>query len=139
MKRVYARVRTVSATLKLEFIAEGSRDCPLLLYGSAPEVVSALVRWLASDFKTLDLESFPGVEAVGGCRVAARMADRDLGVRQTDPTSFLWELSRSGWDQVVGLMKPFAAPSTPGDSQLYFQWLDKLRDVSLIISTGRRW
>jgi hypothetical protein len=128
---------TAASVLRLEFFAGGSPDCPLLLlYGRAPETVAALAGHLGSEtFDGVDLDTFLGVEPVGGCRVVAKVTRRDLGIRQIGPTSFAWELSRSGWAQVAGLMEPFAA--APAHDA--FQWLWKDSGVSFVISTWRGW
>ena len=124
--------------MKLEFFADGSPDGPLLLlYGKAPDTVRALARELgALKGGQLELETFPGIEAVGGCRVVAKVTRRDLGIRQVGPTSFVWELSPAGWEQAIGLMEPF----TEGSSGDGFQWLLRnAPDISFIISGGRWW
>jgi hypothetical protein len=125
--------------LTLEFLADGSPDCPLvLLHGKAPHVVRDLAAALGGLARgDLELETFPGIEAVGGCRVTARVTRRDLGIRQVGPTAFAWELSTSGWDQVAGLLEPFSEP-TSSDG---FQWLEakKPQGISFIISSARHW
>lgn len=122
--------------LTLEFLADGSPDCPLLLlHGKSPAVARSLAGALAAmTSEGLELHAFPGVEAVAGCRVSAHLARRDQGIRQLGPTEFAWELTFDGWGQVAALMEPFTAMS-PTDG---FQWL-QTGNISFIVSTTRRW
>jgi hypothetical protein len=62
---------------------------------------------------------------------------RNTGVRQTGPSSFSWELDRSGWDDVVGLLEPFSR----GSFDHGFQWLEPKTPgtVAFIISDRRHW
>lgn len=122
--------------LTLEYLADGSPDCPLLLlHGRSPAVVRSLAGALAAiTSEGLELQAFPGVEAVAGCRVSARLARRDLGIRQLGPAEFAWELGFDGWGQVAALMEPFTrARTTTG-----FQWLQS-GPISFIISAARDW
>jgi hypothetical protein len=124
--------------LALEFFAEGSPDCPLiLLHGRDAQVVRDLAAALENLVEDLPLERFPGIKSVENCRVVARVTKGDLGLRAIGPSSFAWELSPGGWAQVAGLLQPFASASA-GDS---FQLLELKRHgrISFIISGDRHW
>lgn len=125
--------------MKLEFFPDGSADCPLvLLYGNAPGVVRSLASALAALKEgELALHKFPGIEPLGGCTLTATPARRDSRLLQCGPTEFIWELSPSGRDQVVGLLAPFSMSSFSGG----FQWLEPKAPggVAFVISDGRHW
>ncbi len=129
--------------MSLEYFADGSPDCPLLLlYGRAPGVVRSLIGALGTLSRhQLELHAFPGVEPLGGCRVTAKATDEDVGIYRVRPTAFRWELTPSGWEQVAGLLEPFCE-SRDADG---FQWLEPNRGsttprrISFIISDSRRW
>ncbi len=85
--------------MKIEFLATGSQDCPLIRiynfdsFGACQlkEALQELVDGLA-DYVTLN--DLQGVEGVDGCRVTARKEENDQGVLvgDKDSHSFFWIL-----------------------------------------------
>ena len=120
--------------MKLEYVADGSNNCPLIrLFEFTPEEVQELrklVRLLVSgERQRVTLQNESWAEPVGGCRLSLRIANRDEGVRQVEPLKFECVLSSDGWSNVDGLLDPFCDSNTTG-----FQWLTHAGRVSLLIS-----
>jgi hypothetical protein len=125
--------------MKLEYLADGSRDCPLVrLY----EFNHAEARSLRNLIKSLDTGECSSVvlhgevwaESIGGCRLTLRRGSRNQGVREVDPLNFECVLSSGGWSNVEGLLDPFCGSNTAG-----FQWLSREGSVSLLISQNGQW
>jgi hypothetical protein len=127
--------------MKLEFLASGSPDCPLIrLYDfdvAAAERLRELFRRL-SDASLLcaSLHEQLGVEAIDGCRLDLRLGSRDCGIVQTTPSSFECILTAEGWSQVVDLLEPFCG--SVGKPRRY-QWLNEDGEVSLLLSPLGSW
>jgi hypothetical protein len=126
--------------MKLEFLASGSPDCPLLrLY----DFDSLAVMRLRELFRRLSDESLSNtplyeqeaIEAIGGCRLDLRLGSRDRGIVQTGPLSFECTLTTEGWSEVVDLMEPFCDSANVKGHQ----WLNEDGDVSLLLSPDGLW
>ena len=125
--------------MKLEFIASGARDCPLIRFYefSRPEAQrlrELLKALLDGSQKSVALDEQPGIEPIQGCRLTARLGELDQGVRQTGPSSFGWSLTSSGWDNIEGLLEPFCESDSAG-----FQWLTNTGNISLLLSRNGTW
>ncbi len=127
----------VSASMKMEFIASGAADCPLIrLYGHDGEVVRALTQAVESvRGGPIAMNGVPGIEAVGGVHLTATMADRDRGVRRVGDLAFEWAMSREGWAQVVELLNAFESAAAEGR----FQYLSREGEITVLISRDGRW
>ena len=125
--------------MKLEFLAEGSRECPLIrLYDFTQEEAQQLRQVFYSladgSLKTATLEDMPFVEAVQGCQLKLLAGTSDRGIHSTASNVFECALTRLGWDNVGGLTDPFCQLSSKK-----FQWLTKQGRIGLLISHDGKW
>jgi hypothetical protein len=125
--------------MKVEYLADGSNDCPLIrLYEynqSEVRRLRELVRELASGVRqSISFQNEAWAVPVGGCRLSMWRGSRDIGVRQVAPLDFECVLSSAGWSNVEGLLDPFCDSDSDG-----FQWLTHDGRVSLLISQNGQW
>ena len=125
--------------MKLEFLAEGSPDCPLIrLYSfTQSEVVrlKQIIDELANgNMQSTALHQERGIDAVRGCEFVLTRGDRDNGTNQTSPLHFECVLSKAGWADVSFLLQPFCETGANG-----FQWLEEKGPISLLISVKGTW
>ena len=125
--------------MKLEFLSEGSPDCPLIrLYSfNRPEVLR--LREIADQLShgklhQIALHEERSVEPVRGCQLYLRLGSRDDGIVQNAPQSFQCIMSEEGWLDVSFLLEPFCETDTSG-----FQWLVDKGPISLLISANGTW
>src|SRR5207245_8149237 len=115
--------RTQRRGMKLEFLASGSPDCPLIrLYEfNAKEAydLHRITLHLARGSRNIVLcHEQPGVIPIGGCELTLHQAEKDKGVTQVALLKFTWVLTKSGWFNVAGLIRPFSRDNLNG-----FKWL----------------
>lgn len=125
--------------MKLEYLPEGSPECPLIrLYDfgqSEANQLRELVKSLATgDLENLALHNEPWIEPVGGCSLSLRRGNRNQGIRQSQTLRFECMLSSDGWSNVEGLLEPFCEHNATG-----FQWLTNGGRVALVISPDGQW
>lgn len=125
--------------MKLEFVGEGSPDCPLIrLYDfSAAEAQRLLqiVLGLARKANTaVSLHAEQGIQPIGGCELTLRRADDSPGVRELRDRNFEWVFSDGGWLDVAGLIQPFCQEGAPR-----FQWLSRIGKISVLLSRDGHW
>ena len=125
--------------MKLEFLASGSSDCPLIrLYEfscAEAQNLRELVKSLSNGSqKSVALDEQPGIEPIQGCRFTLRLGELDQGVRQRGRSSFECILTSSGWDNIEGLLGPFCESDSAG-----FQWLTNTGNISLLLSRNGTW
>ena len=126
--------------MKLEFLGDGSPDCPLIrIYAfEQPAVLKLrdLVNSLAAATKTsVPLDKQPWIEPVGGCELELCLAKRDRGIIQAGPSRFECVLSHEGWLEIAGLLEPFCESN---DLNAY-QWLSGEGKISLLLSSSGSW
>lgn len=128
--------------MHLEFIPDGSPDCPLIILSwSVPEEAERLrdaLRGLASSSETTAaLHSLPFIKPVEGCELSAHVAEEDVGARLLENSSnrFAWSLTPQSWQHVIDLLHPMALP----DCRSGYQWLDEAGEIEVLISTRRSW
>jgi hypothetical protein len=120
--------------MKLEFLAVGSDDCPLVrVYDFTTSEVARLFAAFSSlasgGQQSIAVHESPGTEAVSGCRLFLRAGTRDRGLVQLPgPASFECILTPESWDNVAGLTEPFVA-QTGG-----YQWLSTTGDANWLLS-----
>ncbi len=125
--------------MKLEYLPDGSPDCPLIrLFGFTSGEVAQLRAFVADlaqgRVESVAVHELPFVESIGGCQLVLRVWPRDQSVlRVGEPAMFECRLTRITWDNVEGLMEPFAH-GTQG-----YQWLAEHGDASLLISASGQW
>src|SRR5438046_1049448 len=100
--------------MKLEFLPEGSPDCPLLrLFEFTTDEAECLFRAvteLASGAcDRVAVHDLPSVEPVGACRLTLLVRSWDQAViAKGAPVDFECGFTRGTWDNVAGLIEPFA-------------------------------
>lgn len=125
--------------MKLEFLAAGSADCPLIrLYDfdrtEVARLFAALSALASRNVESLALHDLPGVEAVADCRLFLRAGAKDKGaVCLPGLARFDCVLTAESWDNVAGLVEPFL------DKISGYQWLVTSGDVAWLISADGRW
>ena len=124
--------------MKLEYLPDGSPDCPLIrLYEFDQSEVRRLKHLVESlvngDLQIVELQNKVWIEPVGGCRLNLRRGNRDQGIRQARTLDFECVLSPDGWSNVEGLLEPFCE-ETSG-----FQWLTHDGRIALLISRSGEW
>lgn len=101
------------AAVKLEYLPDGSPDCPILrIYDfdePAVQRLQGLFNELASgSVRAVALHELPDIESVAGCTVTFRVSERDRGVvRVKDRNTFECHLTQATWEQLAGLTEPF--------------------------------
>lgn len=126
--------------MKLEFLAEGSSDCPLIrLYDFDPTGAMRLREAFRSlsdgSRRNIPLHEEWWVEPIAACHLDLRLGVRDLGVVQRLPTTFDCVLTADAWIEMVELTDPFC---TQQDGEVY-QWLNCDGEVSLLLSPTGTW
>lgn len=124
--------------MKLEYLATGSPDCPLIRLFSFDSSEAQKLRNLVAMLSTrsspqLDLNEHLSIQAVGGCSLSLRTGNQDEGIRRCGPTSFECVLTTNGWEQVEGLLAPFCESATG------YQWLIDTGTIRLLISVTGKW
>ena len=125
--------------MKLEYLPDGSADCPLIrLFDfdqSEVQRLRQLVKSLvAGDRQDVALQNEEWVKPVGECCLNLRRGNCNQGVRRAEALKFECVLSPDGWSNVEGLLEPFCESNTSG-----FQRLTHDGRIALIISQTGQW
>jgi hypothetical protein len=125
--------------VKLEYMPDGSTDCPLIRLYEFDQLevrrLRQLVKSLVSgDLQDVALQNEVWVEPVGGCGLNLRRGTRDQGIRQSRTLQFECVLTPDGWTNVEGLLEPFCESQTSG-----FRWLTHDGRIALLISRNGQW
>jgi hypothetical protein len=128
--------------MRIEFLPDGSHDCPaILLHGCPSAGAEALIntfRSLAEGQQTeLALHQLPNLTTVGDIQVFATNANGTAGVQQLSALVFRWRQDREGWLEVAELAEPVAHGDPREGTR--FQYLERNGKVNVIISTHRAW
>jgi hypothetical protein len=115
----------------------------VLIHGHEPKTVAHFreqVAALAAErLKSFSVHELPGFRSVDGCRLFASRADSDFGTRRTrEPQTFECQLRPVTWQNIEGLLEPFADVSEYHYPNGH-QYLDEHGKIQLIISFGRDW
>ena len=124
--------------MKIEFIADGVQDAPvMLIHSGTPQFTSVLRDACLSLSNSTDdsvaLHDLEGIECEG-ITITAQAAKRSAGMVQIGPNSFQWSLTPLWWENVTGLLEPFCESMFNGH-----QYLDNKGEITVIISTNRAW
>ena len=111
--------------MKLEYLADGSPDCPLIrLYNFAPSEAAQLRAAFASLADGADahlaLTDLPFIEPIANCVLNLRVNDRDSGIVRVGPSAFELLLTDEAWREITEKVDPFTEPLV-GE---YYQWLN---------------
>jgi hypothetical protein len=137
--------------MELEFLKEGSPDCPLIrIYGIDQAEFSsfhgAVQQLTDAAGKKCSVQEIPGFHAVDDCALTMISVSSNAGVRQIGKAlRFEWALTPAKWSIVAGLVEPFAFDLMVGTHQ----WLSgkeahfglDLGTISLLVagSADGRW
>ena len=126
--------------MKLQFLPDGSRDCPLIrLYDfEAAEVLrlKELFDSLAVGSRTdISLHEQKGIEPVDGCQLNLRVGKRNTGIVQKGPFLFECDLTPARWADVASLTEPFDEAAEANT----YQWLNEEGQISLLLSPDGKW
>jgi hypothetical protein len=126
--------------MKLDYLADGSPDCPLIrLYDFTPaeaeQLRNALADLAAGNAGRVDVHRLPFVESVGGCRLTlVTQAWDGAVVRRGGPAEFECGFRPGTWDNVTGLVEPFAMGADG------YQWLAGTPgEAEILLSADGRW
>jgi hypothetical protein len=125
--------------MKLEHLSDGSPECPLIrLHAFVPaevrQLLAALQELASGAARQVELHGLPFIEAVAGCQLTLRVADWDQGMLRDAESAFHCALTRGGWEDVAGLLEPFAE-GVDG-----YQWLSPAgSEVGWLISVCGEW
>jgi hypothetical protein len=128
--------------MRLEYLPDGSPDCPLIrLYdfdSKQAEIFRERILALAAGSQdAIVVDELPQVEAIDACRLVFKVSRGDRGIlRFGAHNQFECLLTQVSWEQVAGLTEPFCEA---GDHRGYFQWLDETSNISLLFSTDGHW
>lgn len=127
--------------MQIEFFPDGSEDCPLILiYGTDVSAVIAFREACANlangKEQSFAVHELPGFNREESCKLTACVGKHDIGVlRIPEAGNFRWEVTRTSWLNVAGLLEPFCREQS-GHAH---QYLDRSSDITVIISTDRSW
>lgn len=116
--------------MKLEFLASGSPDCPLIRrFASNGEDLSWLEILLRSvisgSTNNVALHEQLGFEQVNACRPCLRAGPSDQGLRTVAPGVFECVLTEYAWDTMAGLVEPLCEPDAQG-----YQWRNESAGIT---------
>jgi hypothetical protein len=126
--------------VKIEFLPEGSEDCPLIRIfdfdpSEAKRLVGVFSQLADGSLQRVVLTEIPGFEPVAGCCLILRVGEKNHGIMAKDSCSFECTLDKSRWERVADLTAPFCSSSTKEN----FQWLDDAGSISLLVSPTGLW
>ncbi|HEV1287306.1 MAG TPA: hypothetical protein VNU44_18445 [Bryobacteraceae bacterium] len=108
--------------MKLEFLADGSTDCPLIrLYAFDQSSVCQLrdlIKSLAVGTRAnAPLHAQPWIEPVDGCELELYLDERCRGIIEVRPSKFKLVLNDEGCADIAGLLEPFCESANPESYQ----------------------
>jgi hypothetical protein len=114
--------------MRLEFIAAGSHDTPLIrLYGTDVEPLLELSREVERLSRrvpeTVEVHRIAGITAIDNCRLtleSVHKRPRSLVVKKADRLDFVGRATCEAWITVHWLIAPFLRPEPPSGR---YQWL----------------
>ncbi len=127
--------------MKMEFLADGAPECPLLrLYDfdtkQAGQLQSLLSSLADGTQNEKSLQEALSAEAVEDCRLVLQVADKDQGiVWNAQADTFFCRLRCSSWESVAELVWPFCVSSVAGT----FQWLNETSRIRWLLSPNGLW
>ena len=127
--------------MKLEYLPDGSLDCPLIRLYEFTETEAAnllaKIAELAQGSKiSVALHDLSFITPIDNCELILITADNDQGILPSDDANlFMCMLNTESWKQIVGLIDPFCSPA----GSKGFKWLDETSDISLLLSPSGKW
>jgi len=125
--------------MKLEFLANGSPDCPLIrIYEfnskEAYELRRIALQLARGREKVVRLHKQPNATVISGFELTLQQGKKDRGVSEISPLKFEWVLSQAGWLKVADLIRPFSRGATKG-----WQWLCEIGRTRILLSCDGHW
>jgi hypothetical protein len=125
--------------MKLEYLA-GAGDHPLIrLYDFTPaqavRLQAALLELASGAAERVEVHRLAWVARVGGCRLTLFRQTWDQAiVQRAEPADFECGFTAATWDNVAGLLEPFA------QGAVGFQWLAGMPgEAALLLSVTGQW
>ncbi len=108
--------------MKLEYLAGGSPDCPLIrLYdftaAEAGQLVAAIAGLATDAVQRVDVHQLAFVRSLNECRLTIVGRSWDQAVVRVGPAAFECGFTAGTWDNIVGLVAPLTA------NAVGFQWV----------------
>jgi hypothetical protein len=125
--------------MKLDYLASGSPDCPIVrLYEftdeEAGEFHAILAALAAGAVERVDVHELPFVQPIDGCQLVLLRRSWDQSIVRGTAAHFECGLTTGAWDNVMGLVEPFAAGARG------YQWLSGAPgDTALLLSRSGDW
>jgi hypothetical protein len=123
----------------LDYLSDGESDCPLIrLYcfttEEAVKLRDAVVELSTGLTQVIVVHQLPCVEAIAGCQLTLCVSSFDQSILQLDASKFECRFTVEAWDNVAGLIKPFAEGAGG------YQWLAGGPDIAaLLLSLNGDW
>jgi hypothetical protein len=128
--------------MKLEYLAAGSEDCPLirLFHFDVVEArqLSHIFHELADGTRSeCELHSEPMIESISGCRLTLRAGGRDRGITQNTPLNFTCEFTviGEGWLEMAEKVESLYATGILTGHQ----WLNGDWNIAFLLSPSGQW
>jgi hypothetical protein len=125
--------------MKLEYLADGSPDCPLLRLCNftrteARQFLASVARLASGAADRIEVHGLAFVEPVDECWLSLARWSWDQAVVRVGSSAFECRFTLGTWDNVVGLIEPFAQGA--GGSQ----WLAGLPgETAMLLSVSGEW
>lgn len=126
-----------------QYIADGTIDAPLLLIGdlsgaNAAVLIDVFGRLASGQTDNVAVHRLPGWEPRDRLCLEAVAGDQDAGCAVAMGSDFQLRcgLRPRTWDQIVGLLEPFARGRASGHAH---QYLSQHGSVTWIVSTDSAW
>ena len=120
--------------MKIEYLKDGSDDCPLIrIYGDEPESISLLKDALdslitGSNTKVI-VNELNGYVGINHCYLELEKASVSKGILHIKDNHFKCLFTEDKWIEISELLQPLCGPLKNG-----YQWLDDTSNTSLLVS-----
>ena len=132
--------------MKIEYLADGSPDCPLIrIFDFDAVQVELLINqfsYLANgQAGSITFHELPYIESVNNCKLTARVGPLRLNGEAVVAilpngvnNSFHWQIEKENWAKVCDLIAPFLIhkPNT-------YQWLTDDMGIQVLLSQNGLW
>jgi hypothetical protein len=124
----------------MEFLAEGSDDCPLIRLYDFDLEEAAKLRELFLQLANGTLASIPlheqeFINSIEQCRLLLLVDRRDIGISLSSSLDFSCISTKRIWADAASLSEIFIEPTNKD----VYQWLNEYGEVSLLLSPSGRW
>lgn len=120
----------------IQFVPDGASDTPLLLMsspssGELSELTEVIKEMARGDRTQVTLHDVGNPKS--RISLCLAVSDGDSGISGPGP-AFRCSLRTVTWDQIQGLIEPFASDKLDG-----YQWLDESGSIALLLSPSGEW